>query len=205
MSHNQIKKLLSLVLVIAMIASLSVAAFATDDPMGQAQDCIVNMVKNVLSHENVVLKELVRVPFRAAAAVGYALGLRTAAELLNRSLQDHPEKWNQDSSSIYAQQIKNSAEYKAFNGTFGSSGNITFDIKNNPDLYLAYHGMEYTESGSTITFTDTYDFAYDDDMGLGATPLLNSIIAAVNNFAYFAQQIGAIVPYAISVTVETAS
>ena len=132
MLRNQIKKLLCLVLVIAMIASLSVAAFAADSPMNQAQDCIVNMVKNVLSHENVILKELVRVPFRAAAAVGYALGLRTAAELLNRSLQDDPEAWIQGADSKYAEQIKKSAEYNS-----RSNGTISFDIKNNPDLYLA--------------------------------------------------------------------
>lgn len=199
MLRNQIKKLLCLVLVIAMIASLSVAAFAADSAtyqMDQAQDCIVNMVKNVLSHENVVLKELVRVPFRAAAAVGYALGLRTAAELLNRSLQDDPGEWKQDADSKYAEQIKKSVEYN------NRSGNtITFDIKNNPDLYLAYHGMNYSEGSGTVTFTDRYDFAF---MKWEDTFSLQSIIAAVNNFAFFAQCIGAIQNYDISVTVNTA-
>lgn len=199
MLRNQIKKLLCLVLVIAMIASLSVAAFAADSPMNQVQDCIVNMVKNVLSHENVILKELVRVPFRAAAAVGYALGLRTAAELLNHSLQDKPEDFIiPDSTSIYAQQIKDSVEYKAFNGTFEDSGNITFDIMNNPDLYLAYHGMTYKNNDDTITFEDDYNFA---PMSWGEPFSLHSIVAILNNFAFFAQEIHAINEYHISVTV----
>ena len=191
MLRNQIKKLLCLVLVIAMIASLSVAAFAADSPMNQAQDCIVNMVKNVLSHENVILKELVRVPFRAAAAVGYALGLRTAAELLNHSLQDKPEEWKKGADSKYAEQIKKSAEFRS-----RSNGTITFDIKNNPDLYLAYHGMKYTYSkeDKAVTFTDKYDF---DFMEWEDTFSLQSIIVMVNNFAYFAQAIHAIVPYDI--------
>lgn len=200
MLRNQIKKLLCLVLVIAMIASLSVAAFATEGTtyqMSQAQSCIVNMIKNVLDHE-MILKELVRVPFRAAAAVGYALGLRTAAELLNRSLQDHPEAWNQGVKSKYAEQIKKSVEYNNLSG-----GTITFDIKNNPDLYLAYHGMKYSysEESDTVTFTDRYDF---DFMEWEDTFSLQSIIVMVNNFAFFAQCIGAIVPYGISVTVNTA-
>ena len=196
MLRNQIKKLLCLVLVIAMIASLSVAAFAADSPMNQAQDCIVNMVKNVLSHENVILKELVRVPFRAAAAVGYALGLRTAAELLNRSLQDEPTGWTRGVDSKYAEQIKNSDEYKRLSGS-----TITFDIKNNPDLYLAYHGMSYMDKGDgTITFEDAYDF--HDNVEWGEPFSLQSIIAAVNSFAIFAQDIGAINNYHISVTVD---
>ena len=200
MLRNQIKKLLCLVLVIAMIASLSVAAFATDGaayPMGQVQNCIVNMIKNVLDHE-MILRELVRVPFRAAAAVGYALGLRTAAELLNHSLQDDPKDFIiKDSNSRYAQQIQNSAEFKTEFGTQGHSTPIEF--KETLDLYLAYHEMSYTTNDDIITFEDEYDFA---PMSWGDTLSLHSIIAAVNNFAYFAQEIGVIKNYPIIVTVD---
>ena len=198
MLRNQIKKLLCLVLVIAMIASLSVAAFATDGaayPMGQVQNCIVSMIKNVLDHE-MILRELARVPFRAAAAVGYALGLRTAAELLKHSLQDEPTDWVQGVNSKYAEQIKKSVEYKTL-----SSSTIAFDIKNNPDLYLAYHGMTYTKNqDGTITFEDSYDF--HNNVKWGEPFSLQSIIAVVNSFAYFAQEIGVIKNYPISVTVK---
>ena len=195
MLRNQIKKLLCLVLVIAMIASLSVAAFAADSPMNQAQDCIVNMVKNVLSHE-MILKELVRVPFRAAAAVGYALGLRTAAELLNHSLQDNPEAWIQGADSKYAEQIEKSAEFETEFETQGYSTPIEF--KETLDLYLAYHVMTYTNNDDTITFEDDYNFA---PMSWGEPFSLHSIVAILNNFAFFAQEIHAINEYHISVTV----
>ena len=198
MLRNQIKKLLCLVLVIAMIASLSVAAFAADSPMNQAQDCIVNMVKNVLSHENVILKELVRVPFRAAAAVGYALGLRTAAELLNHSLQDEPTGWTRGADSQYAEQIKKAEEVRnILTLTAGNAGQIRFE--SDLDLYLSYHGMNYTVGDGTITFEDDYNFA---PMSWGEPFSLHSIVAILNNFAFFAQEIHAINEYPISVTVD---
>ena len=203
MVRNQWKRFLCLVLAIVIIVSLSVTGFAADSGQSYVQDCITGIIKAVFSHERFIAREIVRAQFRTAATIGAALGLRTAAALLNHSLQNDPEDFIWDSNSRFAKQIENSAEYKAFDGNFANSGNITFDIKNNPDLYLAYHGMTYVTSDDGITFKDTYDF--HDNVEWGEPFSLQSIIAAVNSFAIFAQKIGAIQNYDISVTVETPS
>ena len=80
------------------------------------------------------------------------------------------------------------------------------DEKDDTDLYLAYHNMDYSiygkKSGNTwtltVTLTDTYDFdaqAWKNKMSR------NPAVTVINNYAAYAQSIGAIVPYDITVKV----
>lgn len=75
------------------------------------------------------------------------------------------------------------------------------------DLHLAYNKVSYYVTGIksngvwtlTITFRDTYDFekqAWENAM------TDNVVVTALNNYAAYAQDIGAIVPYGITVTVR---
>ncbi|MEQ2543297.1 hypothetical protein WMO27_18525, partial [Lachnospiraceae bacterium CLA-AA-H183] len=52
----------------------------------------------------------------------------------------------------------------------------------------------------TITFTDTYDF---DAQSWKNAMTDNALVTILNNYAAYAQSIGAIVPYNVTVTVQT--
>ena len=87
-----------------------------------------------------------------------------------------------------------------------TSGSTT--LNSTTDLHLAYNKVSYVASGTksngkwtlTIKFKDTYNFekqAWENAM------TDNVVVTALNNYAAYAQDIGAIVPYDITVTVKT--
>lgn len=86
------------------------------------------------------------------------------------------------------------------------SGSTT--LNSTEDLHLAYNKISYTIYGTKtnnvwtmrVVFNDTYDFE--------KAPWKNAMtssaaVTAINNYAAYAQSLGAIVPYDIKVTVAT--
>lgn len=163
-----------------------------------------------------ITKAIVRAEFKTFATAGSAVGYKTAAKLLDHSLQDNPSDYSFSSSSSEASQIKNASEFKSILSNFKKSvkgkeltskrmsGSVAFT--DDTDLYLAYHNMDYSiygkKSGNTwtltVTLTDTYDFdaqAWKNKMSR------NPAVTVINNYAAYAQSIGAIVPYDITVKV----
>lgn len=165
-----------------------------------------------------ITKAVVRTEFKIVVAGGKAAGYTTAANLLDHSLQDAPSNLSYSSSTSYARQILNSSECKTIINDFKNQVNGTnyvskvysgsTTLNSSTDLHLAYNKVSYTVSGKknngtwtlTITFRDTYDFerqawenAMSDDL----------VVTAINNYAAYAQSLGAIVPYNIQVTVQT--
>lgn len=163
-------------------------------------------------------KAATRAQFKLVAEGGKKLGYTTAATLLNHSLQDHPLDLSFNSTSSMATQIANSAECRSIINQFkadvtGSNydrriitGKTT--LNSTTDLHLSYNAVDYSVFGVkvngrwtlTITFTDTYDFAIQ--------PWKNSmtdesVVTIINNYAAVAQALGAIVPYNITVEVQT--
>lgn len=163
-----------------------------------------------------ITKAIVRAEFKTFATAGSTVGYKTAAKLLDHSLQDNPSDYSFSSSSSEASQIKSASEFKSLLSKFKKSvkgkgltskrmsGSIAFT--DDTDLYLAYHNMDYSiygrKSGNTwtltVTLTDTYDFdaqAWKNKMSG------NPAVTVINNYAAYAQSIGAIVPYDITVKV----
>lgn len=162
-------------------------------------------------------KAVVRGEFLVVVAAARAVGLSTAAQLLEHSLQDAPSNLTYGSASTYARQIENSSECAQIASLFESNvagtvlnkyvlpGSTT--LNSTTDLHLAYNRVSYTATGYksggnwriNIVFSDTYDFAPMDWIsGL----LDNAAITIINNYAAYAQEIGAIVPYNINITVS---
>ena len=81
-------------------------------------------------------------------------------------------------------------------------------LNSTTDLHLAYNNVNYSATGVksngtwtlTITFTDTYDF---DAQSWKNAMTDNALVTILNNYAAYAQSIGAIVPYNVTVTVQT--
>lgn len=163
-------------------------------------------------------KEGVRREFAIVADGGRALGLSTAAAFLDHSLQDNPSNLIYGASSSYAIQILNSAECAALVREFresvtgeelltkNKSGSLT--LNSTRDLHLAYNKVSYVARGVnnngrwtlTITISDRYDF---EEQKWKNSMTDNNLVTIINNYAAYAQDIGAIVPYNIKVTVQT--
>ena len=217
MVRARLKKVLCLVLTVAMVFSMSFTASAADKTPGSISNLFSTVqnavLKCVLSQKNFITKEIVRSQFRTAAAGGAALGCTTAANFLNHSLQNRPSDLVYAPSSQYAVQLLKSEEGKQIIKDFKaqsagkSSCTISGDVALNstPDLYLAYNEVSYTASGVktgdtwvlTITFKDRYDFAAKD---WSSTLSAQSVVTVINNYAVYAQTLDAIENYDISVT-----
>lgn len=163
-----------------------------------------------------ITKAVVRAEFRILVNGGRLLGYATASDLLDHSLQDNPTNLNYNTLSDKSQQISNSSEYQEIITQFISganannltsmtmSGSIALD--STVDLHLAYNNVNYTMTAvksngkwiGSIVFTDTYDF---DAVSWKAQLSIDTLIDIINNYAAYAESIGAIVPYNITVTV----
>ena len=218
MKRNRIKKILCLILALVALLSLPVNASAAFSLSGDSCCCQLDrsLINSILSQGTVLTRGVLRAQFRTAAAAGAAVGCTTAASLLNHSLQNAPADLNYGSTSKYAAQIMRSSECREIETLFrkNAGGRTTYTmhggiaLNSSPDLYLAYNQVGYDATGTrngdrwdiTITFTDVYDFevlAWEDVLTDGP------IIVAICNYAAYAQAIRAIVPYHVSVTVQT--
>lgn len=155
-----------------------------------------------------------RAQFRILAEAGKNLGLTTAAYLLGHSLDDGPEDLSFGPDTAFAAQIKASREYgeiaRDFVGRAGDASAFTFSgtktLNSTADLFLAYNNVRYEASGVrtadgwalTVTFTDVYDYDLVDWKTAIADPASAGLLA---NAATYAQTVGAITPYNVSVTV----
>jgi len=214
------KRLLCLLIVIAVLFSVSVPAFAAEEgsvASSVSENITGSKLKDYfLTYQKGIIKRIVRLQFRMVAITGATLGCTTAAAMLNHALTDNPEDVKYDSSSKYAAQILKSQECEEIIARFktNSAGKDEYTmsggvaLNSTPNLYLAYNAMSYTATGTktqgvwnvTIVFSDKYDF---DKMAWSKTFSANAVVAAVNNYAVYAQEIGAINNYYITVTVET--
>ena len=165
-----------------------------------------------------ITKALVRSEFKAVVAGGKAKGDTTAAALLDHSLQDHPSNLSYDEYTTYAKQIKQSTEFNTIVNNFRSyvtgrklsqrmeSGSTT--LNSTEDLHLAYNKVSYVIYGTKknnvwtmrVVFSDKYDF---EKAPWKNAMTSNAAVTAINNYAAYAQSLGAIVPYDIKVTVTT--
>ncbi len=176
------------------------------------------IIADTAEQRGAITKAIVRASFAVVVTGGDLLGFDTAADLLDHSLQDSPSDLSYGSTSSYATQILNSSECKKIISDFKAyvtgknlsarttSGSTT--LNSTTDLHLAYNKVSYIASGTksngkwtlTIKFKDTYDFekqAWENAM------TDNAAVTALNNYAAYAEDIGAIVPYDITVTVKT--
>ena len=176
------------------------------------------LIADTAEQRGAITKAIVRAEFAVVVAGGNLAGFDTAADFLDHSLQDSPSDLSYGSTSSYATQILNSSECKKIISDFKAyvkgknisaritSGSTT--LNSTTDLHLAYNKVSYVASGTksngtwtlTIKFKDTYDFekqAWENAM------TDNAAVTALNNYAAYAQDIGAIVPYDITVTVKT--
>lgn len=165
-----------------------------------------------------ITKALVRSEFKVVVTGGKAKGDTTAAALLDHSLQDHPSNLSYDEYTTYAKQIKQSTEFNTIVNNFKSyvtgrklyqrveSGSTT--LNSTEDLHLAYNKISYTIYGTKtnnvwtmrVVFNDTYDF---EKVPWKNAMTSSAAVTAINNYAAYAQSLGAIVPYDIKVTVAT--
>ena len=117
-----------------------------------------------------------------------------------------------------AKQIADSTECAAIVNQFKSdvtgtsyvrkTNSGTTTLNSTTDLHLAYNNVNYSATDVkskgtqtlTITFTDTYDF---DTQAWNNAMTDNALVTILNNYAAYAQSIGAIVPYDVIVTVKT--
>lgn len=176
------------------------------------------VIRDTSEQRNVIQKAFVRARFKEFALAGRIAGYTTAADYLEHSLQDSPEDIVSSSGSTYSTQILNSIECnnivtsfkEAINGRdiigMTKSGDIT--LNSTTDLHLAYNKVSYVAMGVkkdgiwklTIVFKDVYDFETQKWKNAMTN---NPAVTILNNYAAHAQSIGAIVPYNISISVET--
>lgn len=165
-----------------------------------------------------ITKALVRREFKTLANYAYVAGYRTAANFLNHSLQDNPSDLTFGSDTTYSAQVLGSSECEKIISDFKEEvkgknhpgwtmvGSTTLNSTN--DLHLAYNRVNYVASGQNkngnwtliITFRDTYDFESQAWKNIMTD---NAAVVILNNYAAYAQSIGAIVPYDIRVIVKT--
>lgn len=200
--------------------TLSTETTVTQETLDEfAQYAVDNgIIEDTPEQRGAITKAIVRAEFAIVVAGGKLAGFSTAAALLDHSLQDSPSNLEYGSTSDYAAQIADSSECQQIVNDFkayvsgkhlsarSTSGSTTLD--STTDLHLAYNKVSYIASGRktngvwnlTITFNDTYDFetqAWENAM------TDNAVVTILNNYAAYAQSIGAIVPYNVKVTVST--
>lgn len=176
------------------------------------------IIEDTAVQRDALTKAATRAELKLVAEGGKKLGYTTAAALLNHSLQDHPLDLSFHSTSSMATQIANSTECRTIINQFKAgvtgtnydrriiTGKIT--LNSTTDLHLAYNSVDYSVYGVkvngkwtlTITFTDTYDFEIQQWKNSMTD---DALVTILNNYAAIAQSIGAIVPYNITVTVQT--
>lgn len=176
------------------------------------------IIEDTVVQRGAITKAVVRAEFKLVVAGGNALGYTAAATLLDHSLQDSPSNLSYGSTTSMAKQIAGSTECATIINQFKSDvAGTSYVIKTNSgtttlnsttDLHLAYNNVNYSATGVktngkwtlTITFTDTYDF---DAQSWNNAMTDNALVTILNNYAAYAQSIGAIVPYDVTVTVQT--
>ena len=162
-------------------------------------------------------KAVIRTQFKLVAKAAKGFGWETASAMLDHSLQNKPSNLAFSSDSKFAKQIAESAECDAIVEEFKEqvegldisekSIKSSTTLNSTTDLHLSYNKVSYEVVGKKvdgkwnlkITFCDRYDFetqAWEDSISIG------SIVKILNNYAAYAQEVGAIVPYDIKVTVE---
>ena len=171
------------------------------------------IIKNNAVQKLALSKSVIRAQFKLVAKAAKGLGWETASAMLDHSLQNKPSNLAYSSDSKFAKQIAESAECDAIveqvEGLDISEKSIksSTTLNSTTDLHLSYNKVSYEVVGKKvdgkwnlkITFYDKYDFetqAWEDSISIG------SIVKILNNYAAYAQEVGAIVPYDIKVTVE---
>lgn len=176
------------------------------------------IIEDTVEQRAAITKAVVRAEFKLVVAGGNVLGYTAAATLLNHSLQDNPSNLSYGSTTDMAKQIAGSTECTTIVNQFKSdvtgtnyvrkTNSGTTSLNSTTDLHLAYNNVNYSATGVksngkwtlTITFTDTYDF---DAQSWKNAMTDNALVTILNNYAAYAQSIGAIVPYNVTVTVQT--
>lgn len=176
------------------------------------------IIEDTVEQRAAITKAVVRAEFKLVVAGGNVLGYTAAATLLNHSLQDNPSNLSYVSTTDMAKQIAGSTECTTIVNQFKSdvtgtnyvrkTNSGTTTLNSTTDLHLAYNNVNYSATGVksngkwtlTITFTDTYDF---DAQSWKNAMTDNALVTILNNYAAYAQSIGAIVPYNVTVTVQT--
>ena len=176
------------------------------------------IIEDTVEQRAAITKAVVRAEFKLVVAGGNVLGYTAAATLLNHSLQDNPSNLSYGSTTDMAKQIAGSTECRTIVNQFKSdvtgtnyvrkTNSGTTTLNSTTDLHLAYNNVNYSATGVksngkwtlTITFTDTYDF---DAQSWKNAMTDNALVTILNNYAAYAQSIGAIVPYNVTVTVQT--
>ncbi len=176
-----------------------------------------NIIEDTPVARAAITKAVVRAEFKVVVTAGNALGYTMSAALLDHSLQDNPSVLTYGTSTNFANNIGVSTEctsiinsfQQAVNGTNKTSYTMsgTTTLNSTTDLHLALNNVNYTVSGTKsngvwsvyITITDTYDFDY---VAWKNEMTDNDAVTVINNYAAYAQSIGAIVPYTINITIR---
>lgn len=165
-------------------------------------------------------KAAVRSSFKLVVNGGNLVGYKAAAALLDHSLQDNPSNLSYSGSTDVGKIVAASSEYKqivnefrdyvsgAHLGSRTDSGSTT--LNSTTDLHLAFNKVDYVARGNKnlttgvwtleVTFKDTYDF---DHMAWSGVLSDQALVTIINNYADYAQEIGAIVPYDVKVVLTT--
>ncbi|QSZ27673.1 hypothetical protein ACETAC_01855 [Aceticella autotrophica] len=138
--------------------------------------------------------------------------LPRTAYFFQHSLNDNPSNVYLGSSDSIVPEIKATNAYRSAIASFKQSGSnyrwnypVVFTSSNASwDLYLSLHGtnMDSYSSGNRITsyIRDRYDFQWMKypymERGIS-----HEVVRIINNYAYIAQSIGAVVPYKINITI----
>ena len=175
------------------------------------------IIRNNAAQKDSLKVSLIRAQFKAVVALSKGVGYSTASALLDHSLQNKPSNLAYSPNSKFAAQIAESRECEAIVGDFKKqveglditekiiTGSTT--LNSTTDLHLSYNKVSYKVAGKkvdgqwklAITFFDRYDF---EVQAWKNTMTSSDIVTIVNNYAAYAQENGAIVPYDIKITVE---
>lgn len=176
------------------------------------------MISNTIEAKSALSKDVMRGLMTTVAETGIQHGYVMAGAFLLNSLQDNPSNLSLSSGSDFSNEVKDSSEwrkivsdYKSYVKGANLSGYGTMDstaFNSNLDLLMALHAVDYYAHGSksgntwdlTIDFSDTYDFAPKD---WKSANLGHDVAAIINNVGVYAQSVGAIVPYDISIETKT--
>lgn len=157
-----------------------------------------------------ITKSLVRAELWTAAEAA-SIVVPKASFFLQHSLQDNPSDEYLPTTDSIVPEIKGTQAYKQAIAPFKTSSSTyqvsypTFSPSNsNWDLYLALHQTTmYSYSyGKSITSydSDTYNFEYKNWNGYGSG-IPSAAVTIINNYGAYAQSIGAVVPYFISIEI----
>ena len=166
-----------------------------------------------------ITKAYVRLQFKIVVTGGKLAGFDLAAECLDHSLQDEPSNVTYDAGSWQSDKVKDADAYKALisdvekelkdytENHYTKRGDIT--LSSPEDVFLALNKVSYSLSAAKengkwkvwVGIRDTYNFEsqsweqYGDNIGSDAVTVLN-------NYADYAESIGAINEYNITIYTE---